>query len=243
MGMGVISCLVLGRVVEGELIVGAASEEGVKQSGDEVLKADLTAEKVKVPIPGAVLMWPTEKEVVASNEPKKEDEGDEEKDAALTIKYRTEVWGDVVADFGDFERKVAETLADSRGWVRAGIKFEKVASGEDVTVILSDAAHLDALPGCSGDLSCTTWSNQVIINDIRWREGTEATRSVGMGQRDYQHMVVNHEMGHYLGHYNHVESCPNGGLAPIMLQQSTGMRGCDTYNAWPLEWELWTNKK
>lgn len=199
--------------------------------------AGLVAEKVTIPVPGGVLMWPDETETVAAAS------GESENENVLTIRYRTVVWGSVVADFDDFRAKVAETLADARGWVRAGLKFEEVESGQDLDVILSDPDHLEALSGCSGELSCTTWNNQVIINDVRWREGTEATRAVGMGQRDYQHMVVNHEMGHWLGHYSHVESCPNGGPAPIMLQQSTGMRGCDTFNAWPLEWELWTNKK
>lgn len=216
--------------------MGTAAGLGVAfaTSSNEVV-AGLTAEKIEIPVPGKVLMWPEVTEKVASE--KKDDEN------VLTVKYKTEVWGNVVADFSDFRAKVAETLADARGWVRAGIKFVEVSSGEDVDVILSDPAHLEALNGCSGELSCTTWNNQVIINDVRWREGTEATRTVGMGQRDYQHMVVNHEMGHWLGHYSHVESCPNGGVAPLMLQQSTGMRGCDTFNAWPLEWELWTNKK
>ncbi|MBR3323844.1 DUF3152 domain-containing protein [Candidatus Saccharibacteria bacterium] len=216
--------------------MGTAAGLGVAfaTSSNEVV-AGLTAEKIEIPVPGKVLMWPEVTEKVASE--KKDDEN------VLTVKYKTEVWGNVVADFSDFRAKVAETLADARGWVRAGIKFVEVSSGEDVDVILSDPAHLEALNGCSGELSCTTWNNQVIINDVRWREGTEATRTVGMGQRDYQHMVVNHEMGHWLGHYSHVESCPNGGVAPLMLQQSTGMRGCDTFNAWPLEWELWANKK
>ena len=218
--------LVLIFVAAGAVAVGAMSKDEVANS--------LIAEKVSIPLPKGVLMWPEKKETVATTEGN---------DNVLTVKYKTVVWGDVVADFDDFKQKVAETLNDKRGWVRAGIKFEEVNSGQDLDVILSDPAHLEALNGCSGELSCTTWNNQVIINDVRWREGTEPTRAVGMGQRDYQHMVVNHEMGHWLGHYAHVESCPNGGPAPLMLQQSTGMRGCDTFNAWPLEWELWTNKK
>ena len=150
------------------------------------------------------------------------------------------IWGTVTADFNDFRTKVAQTLADARGWARAGVRFQEVDSGADFQIILSDPAHLDALPGCSGDLSCTTWSNQVIINDLRWLGGTPASNAAGVSQRDYQHMVVNHEVGHWLGHYNHIESCPNGGPAPIMLQQSTGLRGCDGFNSWPLDSELWT---
>lgn len=166
-------------------------------------------------------------------------------DGVKVIYYRTTIWGSVEANFDDFKSKVAETLNDPRGWVRAGLKFVEVTSGQDVDVILSDPASLEATAGCSGDLSCTTWANQVIINDVRWREGTEVTLAAGASTRDYQHMVVNHEMGHWLGHYAHIEGCTAengfaGGPAPIMLQQSTGLRGCASFNAWPLESELWT---
>ncbi|MBQ6396311.1 DUF3152 domain-containing protein [Candidatus Saccharibacteria bacterium] len=161
-------------------------------------------------------------------------------DGKKVIFYRAETWGEVEADFEEFREKVSETLSDGRGWRRAGLAFIEVEKNPDFLIILSDTAHLDATSGCSGDLSCTTWNNEVIINDLRWREGTETSRRAGMETRDYQHMVVNHEVGHWLGHYAHETSCPNGGPAPIMLQQSTGLRGCDAFNAWPLESELWT---
>lgn len=156
--------------------------------------------------------------------------------------YRIEQWGSVRADLADFRAKVAATLADPRGWTRAGLTFTETSGAADLVIALSDPAGLDATAGCSGELSCTTWTNQVIINDDRWLGGTSASNAAGMSQRDYQHMVVNHEVGHWLGHYAHVESCPAGGPAPIMLQQSTGLRGCDSFNAWPLDSELWTNK-
>ena len=38
-----------------------------------------------------------------------------------------------------------------------------------------------------------------------------------------------------------VEYCnADGEVAPIMLQQSTGLRNCGSFNPWPLEDELWT---
>ena len=204
------------------------------------LVEQLTAEEITIPFPADFEKWP-ETKANADNATAHMMNG------VKTIYYKTMVWGSVVANFDDFKVKVSETLNDSRGWVRAGLKFVEVSSGQDVDVILSDPAHLEATPGCSGELSCTTWSNQVIINDVRWREGTEASRAGGMSTRDYQHMVVNHEMGHWLGHYNHIEGCTAengfiGGPAPIMLQQSTGLRGCTSFNAWPLTPELWTNK-
>ena len=163
-------------------------------------------------------------------------------DGVKYIYYKTMVWGAVVADFEDFRAKVSETLNDARGWVRAGLKFVEVTDGQDLNIVLSDAASLEGYNGyCSGSLSCTSGFNEVIINDERWRLGTAETVSGGMSARDYQNMVLNHEVGHWLGHYQHIEACDaNGGVAPIMLQQSTGLRNCGTFNPWPLDSELWT---
>jgi len=125
--------------------------------------------------------------------------------------------------------------------VRGGLRFVEVTEGQDLNIVLSDAASLEGYNGyCSGSLSCTSGYNEVIINDERWREGTAET-SGSLSIRDYQNMVVNHEMGHWLGHYNHIEACDvDGGAAPIMLQQSTGLRNCGSFNPWPLDFELWT---
>ncbi len=207
------------------------------------LTAQLTAEVIELPTPADFKRWPEPEPAYYSggtNTSSTANATGHMVDGAKIIYYKTFVWGSVTASFSDFKAKVAETLNDPRGWVRAGLKFVEVESSQDVNVILSDPASLEATPGCSGDLSCTTWANQVIINDVRWREGTDASRAGGMSTRDYQHMVVNHEMGHWLGHYAHEEGCAAGGPAPIMLQQSTGLRGCSSFNAWPLDYELWT---
>lgn len=213
----------------------------------EKLLEQLTASEISIPFPEDFTRWP-EPEVVSysgTNTASTADAKGHMVDGVKVVYYKTMVWGNVEANFSDFRAKVAETLNDPRGWVRAGLKFVEVNSGQDVNVILSDPASLGATPGCGAELSCTTWANQVIINDVRWREGTEASRAGGMSTRDYQHMVVNHEMGHWLGHYAHIEWCTAengflGGPAPIMLQQSTGLRDCSGFNAWPLDSELWT---
>ncbi|MBQ8992186.1 DUF3152 domain-containing protein [Candidatus Saccharibacteria bacterium] len=226
---------------------GARGAFALNLNRDE-LKSKLTSEKISLKTPETLKLWP-EKVATASSVDDCNYAGFNEGNTGTTkariincvktIYYQVEVWGNVVADVNDFKAKVAETYKDSRGWSQIAT-FKEVQEGADFRLILSDAASLDATPGCSGDLSCTTWSNQVIINDERWREGTEASRSAGMSTRDYQHMVINHETGHWLGHYAHEESCESGGPAPIMLQQSTGLRGCSSFNAWPLSWELWT---
>lgn len=220
-----------------------AKPAGALEIDKETLINQLTAEEIMIPFPTSFERWP--EPVVSSNTGNTGDARGHIVNGTKVIYYKPVVWGTVEANFADFKTKVAETLNDPRGWVRAGLKFVEVSEGEDVDIILSDPAHLGATPGCSAELSCTTWNNQVIINDVRWREGTEASRAGGMSTRDYQHMVTNHEMGHWLGHYAHIEGCTVengfiGGPAPIMLQQSTGLRGCASFNAWPLEPELWT---
>ena len=241
-GMGV-GLVALGVIWCGMWPVEAVSLEIEKDS----LLEQLTAEEVVIPFPEDFERWP--EPVAAStggtNTASTGDARGHMVDGVKVIYYKTMVWGDVAASFSDFRAKVEETLNDARGWTRAGLKFVEVNSGQDVNVILSDPASLGATGGCSSELSCTTWANQVIINDVRWREGTEASRAGGMSTRDYQHMVVNHEMGHWLGHYAHIDGCTAengflGGPAPIMLQQSTGLRGCNSFNAWPLDAELWT---
>lgn len=73
-----------------------------------------------------------------------------------------------------------------------------------------------------------------MINDDRWRTGTQLKLSL----EDYRRLVVNHEVGHLLGLFD--TSCPKaGGPARVMQQQSKGgefMGGC-TPNPWPLAGE------
>lgn len=230
-------------------VTNLAFAEPINLENKDELKSALTSGKIEIKVPETIKLWPEK----APEAPDKIDDcnyaGFNEGNTGTTkariincvktIYYQVEVWGNVKTDVNDFKAKVAETYKDPRGWSQI-VAFKEVQSGGDFSLIISDAASLDATPGCSGDLSCTTWSNQVIINDLRWREGTEASRSAGMSTRDYQHMVINHETGHWLGHYSHIEGCDAGGPAPIMLQQSTGLRGCDSFNAWPLSSELWT---
>lgn len=231
-------------------LVGGCVAASRLQINSEELLAELTSGEIIIPIPEDFERWPEPEPVygygyAGANTVSTADAKGHIVNGTKIIYYKTMVWGSVIANFDDFRAKVAETLNDVRGWTRAGLKFVEVDNGQDVNIILSDPASLGATAGCSSELSCTTWSNQVIINDVRWREGTGPSRAAGMSTRDYQHMVVNHEMGHWLGHYAHIEGCTTengfiGGPAPIMLQQSTGLRGCSSFNAWPLDTELWT---
>jgi hypothetical protein len=68
----------------------------------------------------------------------------------------------------------------------------------------------------------------VVLNHRRWMLGAPA---YGANVAAYRQYLVNHEVGHFLGH-SHV-GCPGPGrYAPVMLQQTLRLDGCRS-NPWP----------
>jgi hypothetical protein len=154
-------------------------------------------------------------------------------DVAYT--YSVVGWGST-ADLGEFAQQANETLNDPAGWAAGGaIGFVQVAEGGDFTLYLAAPGNVASLsPVCSVDWSCTV-GGSVAINDVRWLTGSPAWNGAGGSLRDYRHMVVNHEVGHWLG-FGHV-NCPGPGQpAPVMQQQSKDLQGC-AFNPWPLAGE------
>ena len=78
----------------------------------------------------------------------------------------------------------------------------------------------------------------VIINDNRWSGATVAWNNAGGDIRNYRHMVINHEVGHWLGH-GHLSCSGANNPAAVMQQQSIDLQGC-AFNPWPLDSELWS---
>jgi hypothetical protein len=151
--------------------------------------------------------------------------------APITITYEVRGKGNATS-LEDFATRATQTFADNRGWGLGGsIQFVRVPDGGQFTLWLSAARYLPAFSsGCSTLYSCRVGRN-VIINETPFRQATPAWRATGASLRDYQHMVVNHETGHWLG-FGHLY-CPGSGQpAPVMQQQSKGMQGC-LPNAWP----------
>ena len=152
------------------------------------------------------------------------------------ITYSVATTGTLTSDTTEFATLAAQTLHDQRGWSQAGLGFTQVASGGDFTLWLAAA---DRVPGfgspCTVNFSCRVGRN-VIINETRWRTSSAAWVGVNGALRDYRHMVVNHEVGHWLGRGH--ATCPAAGTpAPVMQQQSKDLAGC-TPNPWPLASEL-----
>lgn len=159
---------------------------------------------------------------------------------SVTVQYSVTSRGVTAADMTEFSAQVNQTLNDARGWARLGVVFQEVASGGSFTVVLSSADQMMSFSsGCSPLWSCRVGTN-VIINQDRWLGATNAWNQGGGSLRDYRHSVVNHEVGHWLGHGH--SSCGGPGQpAKVMQQQSIDLQGC-VINPWPLASELWSTQ-
>ena len=142
-----------------------------------------------------------------------------------TVTYHVETRGKITADLATFKRQAQQTYDDARGWRSAGMGFRRVARGGAFTLVLAQASKVPRFSSvCSAEWSCRV-GRFVIINQTRWLHATPPGTPPGAVLRDYRHMVVNHETGHWLGH-GHL-GCPGPGrLAPVMMQQSKGTDGC-----------------
>ena len=154
-------------------------------------------------------------------------------DPERVIRYDVQTRGDTGVPVEDFADHLALTLADYRGWSLGGaVAFRQVAEPgqSEVTLWLAEASTMTSFsPGCSVEFSCRV-GRDVVINADRW---TQATDVWTLGLDAYQHYVVNHELGHFLGFAEH-PPCPGPGRpAPVMTPQSTSLGEC-RFNVWPL---------
>ncbi len=156
-----------------------------------------------------------------------------------TFTYHVETRGPINANLAEFRRQAQETFEDPRGWRTAGVAFRPVASGGDFTLVLAVAGAVPGFSsGCSATWSCRV-GRYVIINQTRWQTASPAWNARGRSLRDYRHLVVNHETGHWLGHGH--RGCAGPGPAPVMMQQSKGTGAC-SFNPWPLPSERWVHR-
>ncbi|MFJ2263042.1 DUF3152 domain-containing protein [Streptomyces sp. NPDC087844] len=155
---------------------------------------------------------------------------------ARTLRYKVVVENGLAQSAADVAGQVEEVLADRRGWTADGRSgFKRVSTGSaDFVVRLATPGTVDEICGryglnTRGEVNCSV-GKDVVVNLKRW---LLATPVYADDVDAYRALIINHEVGHFLGH-GHV-TCPGAGKpAPAMMQQIKGMRGC-TPNVWPYD--------
>jgi len=152
--------------------------------------------------------------------------GSERSGSGPLRRYSVQVEQGLGVDVDAFAQEVEATLADSRSWGADGrLSFRRVSSGPtDVEVVLASPRTTDrlCLPlDTAGIYSCGIGS-KAVINSMRWLRGADAYEG---HLPEYRQYVINHEVGHTLGH--HHEACSGAGkAAPVMMQQTKGVGAC-----------------
>jgi hypothetical protein len=138
-------------------------------------------------------------------------------------------------DLAAFATDADKILGDQRSWIASRqFRLQRVPKSvsAEFTLFLATAGTSEKMCA-TGGLSTDKFTScrlpgQVIINVARW---LGAIPNYGAPLADYQAYAVNHEVGHQLGHGH--EACPGPGQrAPVMQQQTYGLKGCRA-NAWP----------
>ncbi len=137
-----------------------------------------------------------------------------------------------------FATTVMAALSDQRSWIGSGsVALQRVDSGP-VDFRISLAAPTTVRTICGYTLKVETSCNagsvgRVMLNVSRWTRGAQAYPG---DLANYRRYAVNHEVGHALGH-NHAHGCLANGIAPVMMQQTIGLKvdggsSCRA-NPWP----------
>jgi hypothetical protein len=145
-------------------------------------------------------------------------------------------------DLAAFASTVDKTLGDPRGWTASRqLRLQRVSPAEpaDFTIYLATPetaremcaqGKVDIVEKGEPYTSCRA-PGKVILNLARWRLSVPDYVAAGVPLDTYRQYMVNHEVGHELGHGHEV--CPGKGKpAPVMQQQTLALRGC-VANAWP----------
>ena len=128
-----------------------------------------------------------------------------------------------------FGRMVDETLANPKSWTNnPDFAFRRIDGGEpDFRVSLTSQMSIRQYCGFDIPLEGSCYNpgiDRVLLNEVRWVRGAVAFQGDIGSYRQYQ---INHEVGHAIGFAGHEPCRSQGGLAPIMMQQTFGIANDD----------------
>lgn len=126
-------------------------------------------------------------------------------------------------------KMIDSTLANPKSWAHdPKFGFRRVDQG-DADFRISLTARGTSRKECGFDIPIDTScynadSRRVVLSEVRWVRGALAfDGDIG----SYRQYLINHEVGHAIGYHQH-QACENdGGLAPVMMQQTFGTKNDD----------------
>lgn len=161
--------------------------------------------------------------------------GQDSKAVGRQVRYTVGIENGLRVRIDDFPATVRSVLVGRRGWESVeDVRFVAVSPRQaaagvrpDIQIVLASPRLVDAM--CRplkthGEVSCYN-NGRVVLNARRWWAGAP---TYGDNVEAYRIYLVNHEVGHALGH-GHV-GCPGRRQnAPVMLQQTLHLNGCRAY--------------
>ncbi|TSD50488.1 DUF3152 domain-containing protein [Rhodococcus sp. KBS0724] len=128
-----------------------------------------------------------------------------------------------------YGRMIDQTLANPKSWTNdPKVAFRRIDSGSpDFRISLT--SQMTIREGCGYEIelegSCyNPGMDRVLLNEPRWVRGAISFQGDIGSYRQYQ---INHEVGHAIGYAQHQPCETEGGLAPIMMQQTFGTANND----------------
>ncbi|MBO0855413.1 MAG: DUF3152 domain-containing protein [Nocardia sp.] len=126
-------------------------------------------------------------------------------------------------------KMVEATLANPKSWIHdPHFGFRRIDNGDpDFRVSLSSRQTTKSACGFEIPLDSSCYNSdlgRVVLSQVRWVRGAVAFEGDIGSYRQYQ---INHEIGHAIGYHEHQPCDTDGGLAPVMMQQTFGTRDND----------------
>ena len=152
--------------------------------------------------------------------------------ASFTYTVEIEDGVDTTGFGGDesYGRMVDQTLANPKSWTNdPKVAFRRVDAGEPdfrISLNLTDddsAKAVDTKSNSKDPATTRAWTESCSTN----RDGVRGAISFQGDIGSYRQYQINHEVGHAIGYAAHQPCETEGGLAPIMMQQTFGTANND----------------
>ncbi|WP_232840095.1 MULTISPECIES: DUF3152 domain-containing protein [Nocardia] len=126
-------------------------------------------------------------------------------------------------------RMVDSTLSNPKSWSHdRKFAFRRIDQGEpDFRISLTSRESTRKACGFDIPIDSSCYNadlRRVVLSEVRWVRGALAFEGDIGSYRQYQ---INHEVGHAIGYHQHQPCETDGGLAPVMMQQTFGTKNND----------------